>query len=80
LAVEEFKATLAAITPFVPPDDFRIGRTLFSLARAEFKQGNRVDALSHARQAYEILRLRKGEAARSTQEASKLVDEIESAR
>ena len=80
LAVDEFKATLAAITPFVAPDDFRIGRTLFSLARAEFEQGNRVEALRHARQAHEILRLRKGEAARSTQEASKLVDEIESAR
>jgi len=80
LAVQEFKATLAAITPFVAPDDFRIGRTLFGLARAEFKQGNRVDALGHARRAHEILRLRKGEAARSTQEASKLVDELESAQ
>jgi len=80
LARREFRATLDAIAPFVAPDDFRIGRTLFSLARAEFALGNREEALLHARKAHEILRLRKGEAARSTQEASKLVDEIESAR
>jgi tetratricopeptide (TPR) repeat protein len=80
LARREFRATLDAIAPFVAPDDFRIGRTLFSLARAEFALGSREEALLHARKAHEILRLRKGEAARSTQDASKLVDEIESAR
>ena len=80
LAVQEFKATLEAIAPYVAPDDFRIGRTLFSLARAELKLGNRSDALANARKAHEILRLRKGEAARSTQEASALVREIESSK
>jgi len=80
LARREFQATLDAIAPFVAPDDFRIGRTLFSLARAEFALGNRTEALAHARKAYEILRLRKGEAARSTQEALALLREIESSK
>ena len=80
LARREFKATLDAIAPFVAPDDFRVGRTLFSLARAEFALGNRTEALEHARKAHDILRMRKGEAARSTQEASALVREIESSK
>ena len=80
LARREFKATLDAIAPFVAPDDFRVGRTLFSLARAEFALGNRTEALEHARNAHDILRMRKGEAARSTQEASALVREIESSK
>ena len=91
LAIAEFQATLEAITPFVAPDDFRIGRTLFSMARAELRlargrvDGSRDDARlaaaeQRARKALDILRLRKGEAARSTRAARELVDEITQAR
>ena len=90
LAIAEFQATLEAITPFVAPDDFRIGRTLFSMARAELRLaldrgGGRDDALlaaaeQHARKALDILRLRTGDSARSTRAARELVDEITQAR
>ena len=80
LALEEFRATLEAISPFVAPDDFRIGRTLFSMARAELRIGRLDDADRHARKALEILRVRKGEAARSTRAAQQLIEDIARAR
>ena len=79
-AIDEFKAALDAISGSIAEDDFRIGRTLYSMARAEFQVGRLDDAAAHARKAYEILRLRKGETARSTQAALDLLNQIDKAR
>ena len=79
-AIDEFKAALDAISGFIAEDDFRIGRTLYSMARAEFQVGRLNDAAEHARKAYEILRLRKGETARSAQAALDLLNQIDKAR
>lgn len=79
-ALEEFTEALEAIRPDIPADDFRIGRTLYSMARAEYQLRRLDDAELHARQAHEILRKRKGDAARSTAAAAKLLEEIAAAR
>ncbi len=76
-AARELRATLDALTPFVSPDDFRIGRTLFSLARAEKRLGNLDAALDYARRSYAILQLRKGDAARSARAALELMESLE---
>lgn len=80
LAIREFQAAIDAISPHVAPDDFRIGRSLFSLARSELGIGRSVDAENHARRAYEILKLRKGEGAKSTRAARELLESIEKQR
>lgn len=79
-ALAEFTAALETIRPFTAADDFRIGRTLYNMARAESNLGRTEEAEMHARQALEILRKRKGDAARSTEAAAKLLEEIEASR
>ena len=79
-ALEEFSAALEAIRPYTQPDDFRIGRTLYHMARAEFQLRRFDDAEGHAREALGILRVRKGDSARSTLAAAELLAEINAAR
>jgi len=79
-ALAEFTRALDTIRPHVAPDDFRIGRTLFSMARAQERLGQFVEAELNALRAVEILSLRKGKAARSTQAAVELLDSIRESR
>ncbi len=80
LALTEFKGTLAQLARYVKPDDYRWGRTLFSVANMEFRLGRNDEAEMHAREALSILRLRKGDEARWTMEAAALVQQIELAK
>jgi len=79
-ALAEFILALDTIRPHVAPDDFRIGRTLFSMAKAQERLGQLDEAEANALRAVEILSLRKGKAARSTQAAVELLDSIRSSR
>jgi serine/threonine protein kinase len=79
-ALEDFRAALTELTRSVKHDDFRIGRTLYSIANSEFKL-RRLDAAAvHAQEALAILRLRKGDDARWTVDAALLASKIEAAK
>ena len=79
-ALEDFRAALAELMRYVRADDYRVGRTLYSIASSEFKLGRLDDAAVHAEEALSILRLRKGDDARWTVDAALLVSKIEAAR
>jgi hypothetical protein len=71
---------LTELTRSVKHDDFRIGRTLYSIANSEFKLGRLDAAAVHAQEALAILRLRKGDDARWTVDAALLASKIEAAK
>jgi serine/threonine protein kinase len=79
-ALEDFRAALTELTRSVKHDDFRIGRTLYSIANSEFKLGRLDAAAVHAQEALAILRLRKGDDARWTVDAALLASKIEAAK
>lgn len=65
-ALADFEAALAEVGRSVEADDFRIGRTLFSIASAEARLGRLEAALANAERGLSIMKERKGGLARST--------------
>jgi hypothetical protein len=65
--------------PSVEADDFRIGRTHYSIALMQLKLGDSARALENARIAKRVLRERKGNSAQMTREAAGLLQLLESA-
>jgi tRNA A-37 threonylcarbamoyl transferase component Bud32/tetratricopeptide (TPR) repeat protein len=78
-ALEGYRGALEQLRPYTEPDDFRVGRTLVSIARSLQALGRPEEALPSAREAVEILRTRKGANAESTRAAEKLVEDLERA-
>ena len=78
-AIEAFREALEVLSLLVPENDYRRGRTLSSLAHAEFKVGRLAQAEQHAADAVRILTDRKGESAEWTREASTLLEAIRKA-
>ena len=77
LALAEFTGALEAVRRATgTDDDYRVGRTLFSIARVEDRLGRRDDALAHATAAQEILRKRKGGDAATVVDIDKLVAKL----
>ena len=72
-----YQGALEQLRPYTEPDDFRVGRTLVSIARSLQTLGRPDEALPSAREAVEILRTRKGATAESTRAAEKLVEDLE---
>ncbi|MCE2882496.1 MAG: serine/threonine-protein kinase [Planctomycetaceae bacterium] len=72
-ALRAFQDALAAIRGELPPDDYRIGRSLFNIAVEEEKLGRVEDARRHGEQALEILRRRKGGDAATVQRVEQLL-------
>jgi eukaryotic-like serine/threonine-protein kinase len=79
-ALEDFRAALTELVRSVRRDDYRVGRTLYSIASSEFKLGRLDEAALHAEEALAILRLRKGDAARWTKDAALLAAKVEAAK
>ncbi len=77
LSLAEFTGALEAVRRATgTDDDYRVGRTLFSIARVEDRLGRRDDALMHATAAQEILRKRKGGDAATVVDIEKLVSKL----
>ncbi|MEY3026533.1 MAG: hypothetical protein RLZZ238_1430, partial [Planctomycetota bacterium] len=55
------------------PDDYRVGRSLFNIAAIEERLGRTDDAITHAREALEILRNSKGRDAATVIEVERLL-------
>jgi len=68
-ALADSEAALSVVERYVPADDFRIGRTLTSIASAQERLGRLDEALPNAERGLDIIRQRKGELARSTERA-----------
>ena len=75
-ALADFEAALAQVSRFVDADDFRIGRTLASIASAEERLGRFDSALANAKRSLAIIRQRKGDLARSTKRGETQVARI----
>ena len=75
-ALADFEAALAQVSRFVDADDFRIGRTLASIASAEERLGRFDSALANAERSLAIIRQRKGDLARSTKRGETQVARI----
>lgn len=75
-ALSDFEAALAEVRRFVNEDDFRIGRTLASIASAEERLGRFDSALANAERSLAIIRQRKGDLARSTKRGETQVGRI----
>ncbi|MFM1803176.1 MAG: Serine/threonine-protein kinase PrkC [Planctomycetota bacterium] len=73
LALNGYAGALAAIRPGLRPDDYRVGRSLFNIAAIEERLGRTDDAITHAREALEILRNRKGRDAATVIEVERLL-------
>lgn len=80
LAIEMFREALDVLAEFVPENDYRRGRTLSSLASAEFEIGRLSDAEIHAAEAVQILLNRKGASAEWTRSAEELLRRIRDSR
>ena len=78
-AIEAFREALEVLSMFVPENDYRRGRTLSSLANAEFRLGLLMQAERNAAEAVRILTDRKGADADWTREASSLLEAIRAA-
>ena len=57
-------------------DDFRIGRTMYSIALMQEALGEGDAALENAMEAHRILLLRKGAEAKSTKDAAVLLERL----
>ncbi len=68
-----YREALDALAPYVDADDFRVGRTLYSIALMQESLGEKTQATQNAKEAHRILLLRKGPEARSTKEAAALL-------
>jgi tetratricopeptide (TPR) repeat protein len=75
-AIDAFREALDVLSRFVPDNDYRRGRTLSSLARAEFELGLLPEAERNAVEAVRILTERKGANGEWTVEASALLAAI----
>ena len=78
-ALKLYEQALATLLPSVEADDFRIGRTHYSIALMQLKLGDSARALENARIAERVLRERKGNSAQMTREAAGLLQLLESA-
>ncbi|MFM7052695.1 MAG: protein kinase domain-containing protein [Planctomycetota bacterium] len=78
-ALAAYRDALETVRGELPPDDYRIGRSLFNIATAEDRLGRADDARLHAEQALEILRRRKGGDAATVQQAERLLERLKSA-
>ena len=73
-----YQEALDALAPYVEPDDFRVGRTLYSIALMQDAIGEQASATENAREAHRILLLRKGPEAKTTKEAAALLARLSS--
>ncbi|MSR41905.1 MAG: serine/threonine protein kinase [Phycisphaerales bacterium] len=71
-----YREALAALGPYVDADDFRIGRTLYSIALMQEVLDDRASAAENAMEAHRILFLRKGPDAKSTKDAAALLERL----
>ncbi len=76
VALSAYSEALAAVRLTVPEDDFRIGVSLFNIARVQAALGMRTEALVEAREAVRILGLRKGADAMETRAVQRFVDRL----
>ncbi len=78
-ALALYESALKVLMTSVAADDFRVGRTHYSIALMQLKLNQRASAIEHARTAESILRARKGSDAQMTREAAQLLQLLESA-
>ena len=71
-----YREALVALAPYVEADDFRIGRTMYSIALMQEALGEGDAALENAMEAHRILLLRKGAEAKSTKDAAVLLERL----
>jgi tetratricopeptide (TPR) repeat protein len=78
-ALAGFERALAAVRDELTPDDYRIGRSHYSIAVVAEKLGRVEEARENAALAVEILRARKGAEARTVQRAEAILRRLDAA-
>ena len=79
-AVVQYQEALDGLLEIVPPDDWRVGRTRYNLARVQNRVGDLDAAFVNATEAERILREKKGAEALMTREARTLLETVRTMR